>query len=237
MRALYRSFVMFIKQIFKDSMLLMVCATVILFVVFVKYGIPQAERFLCSYFNKEAILLNYYLLFDLFLALMTPYMFCFASALMMLTEYDENISSFLAVTPVGKKGYVISRLIFPSGIALIVSVIILSIFSLTEWSVWMIIIICLLTSVSSIIITLFLFSFSHNRVEGMALGKLSGILMLGLPVPFFLTNKFQYLFSFLPSFWIAKLCISENAIYLFTALVISVLWICMIYRKFNIKMI
>ncbi len=237
MKPLYRSFAMFIKQIFKDSMLFMVCIAVVLTAFFIRFGIPAAEKFLCSYFNKEAILLNYYLLCDLFLALMTPYMFCFASALMMLTEYDENIASFLAVTPVGKKGYVISRLIFPAGIAFIVSVIILSIFSLTEWSVWMIIIICLLTSVSSVIITLFLFSFSHNRVEGMALGKLSGILMLGLPVPFFLTNKFQYLFSFLPSFWIAKLCISENGIYLLLALATSVIWISIIYKKFSRKMI
>jgi len=237
LKPLYRSFAMFIKQIFKDSMLLMVCFAVILYAFLVRYGIPFAEKALCGYFNREAVLSNYYLIFDLLLALITPYMFCFASALMMLTEYDENIASFLAVTPVGKKGYVISRLIFPAGAAFIVSVIILKLFSITQWSIWMILIICLLSSASSIILTLFLFSFSHNRVEGMALGKLSGILMLGLPVPFFLTNKFQYLFSFLPSFWIAKLCISENGIYLLLALATSVIWISIIYKKFSRKMI
>lgn len=236
MTALYRSFAMFIKQIFKDSMLFMVCIGVVLTAFFIRFGVPAAESILCNYFDKEAILLNYYLLFDLFLALMTPYMFCFASALMMLTEHDENIASFLAVTPVGKKGYITSRLIFPAGIAFIVSVIILNIFSLTEWSVLMIMIICLLTSVCSIMITLFLFSFSHNRVEGMALGKLSGILMLGLPAPFFLTNNIQYLFSPLPSFWIAKFCIAKDIIYLLLAVFFSVLWISLIYKKFNRKM-
>jgi fluoroquinolone transport system permease protein len=72
----------------------------------------------------------------------------------------------------------------------------------------------MLTSLLSVAVAMLIVSFSHNRVEGMALAKLSGIMMLGLPVPFFLFSGAQYLFAPLPSFWIAKICLSENAFFL-----------------------
>ncbi|MEA4847347.1 MAG: ABC transporter permease [Clostridiaceae bacterium] len=235
MKPLLRSFSMFVRQIFKDSMLAAVCAATVLTAFFIRFGIPETENLLCGYFGKEAILKDYYLLFDLLLALITPYMLCFASAMMMLTEYDENMTGYLAVTPVGKRGYILSRLVFPAGIAFAVSIIIMKWFSLTVWSNGMILLASLMTCIASVAVAMLLFAFSHNRVEGMAVGKLSGLLMLGLPVPFFLPANVQYLFSPLPSFWIAKLCMMQNIIFLLPALVSSLIWIWFLYRKFNRK--
>ncbi len=223
---------MFIRQIVEDTMLVMVCFAVVLAAFFFRFGIPVIEGILCGYFGRETILTDYYLLFDLMLAVLTPYMLCFASAMIMLTEYDENMTSYLAVTPVGKNGYILSRLVFPAVIACIISIVIIYWFSLTQWSFGMIMLVCLITSLMSIAVALFLFSFSHNRVEGMAMGKLSGILMLGLPVPFFLFTNIQYLFSPLPSFWIAKYCMEKNLIFMFPALLSLILWIWLLYKKF-----
>jgi len=235
MRPLFRSFSMFIRQILKDSMLAAVCAAALITAVFVRFGVPAAEDFLCGYFGKEAILAHYYLLFDLLLGLITPYMLCFASAMMMLTEYDENMTSYLSVTPVGKRGYILSRLLFPAAIAFLVSIVLMRFFTLTAWPLGMILLVALLTGLASVAVALLLFAFSHNRVEGMAVGKLSGLLMLGLPVPFFLSSDAQYLFSPLPSFWIAKFCMGQNAIFLLPALLSSLLWIWPLYRKFDRK--
>jgi len=235
MKPLLRSFSMFIRQILKDSMLAAICAATLLTAFFIRFGVPAAEAFLCGYFGKAAVLKGYYLLFDLLLALITPYMLCFASAMMMLTEYDENMTSYLSVTPVGKRGYILSRLAFPAVISFAASVALMHWFSLTAWPLGMILIVSLLTGLSSIAVALLLFSFSHNRVEGMAVGKLSGLLMPGLPVPFFLTSDAQYLFSLLPSFWLAKFCITQNAVFLLPALLSSLLWIWLLYRKFERK--
>lgn len=226
---------MFVKQIFKDTMLVAICFAIFLTAFFVRFGIPAIEDFLCVYFETEAILKDYYLLFDLLLALITPYMLCFASAMMMLAEYDENMASYLAVTPVGKRGYVLSRLIFPSIIAFIMSIVLMYWFSLTTWPLWMILNVSLLTCLSSVAVALLLFTFSHNRVEGVAMGKLSGLLMLGLFIPFFLSSDVQYLFSPLPSFWIAKFCMVPNLLFLFPALLSSLIWIWPLYRKFSRK--
>jgi len=236
MKPLFQSFRIFIQQIVKDSMLMVVCIAPILAACFFHFGIPFAERVLCTYFQKTTILADYYLLFDLFLCLITPYMFCFVSSMVMLTEYDENIASYIAVTPVGKRGYILSRLLFPAVISTIASMFLLRWFSLTVWATEIALVTCLLTSLLSIAVSLLIFSFSHNRVEGMAMAKLSGLLMLGLFVPFFLLSELQFLFSPLPSFWIAKLCIEKSILFLLPSLLSSMIWIWMLYRKFVQKL-
>jgi fluoroquinolone transport system permease protein len=236
MKPLLRSFEVFIKQIFSDAMLVAVCIAPIITACFFRFAIPNIEQMLCEYFNEAAILAGYYLLFDLFLSMVTPYMFCFASAMVMLTEHDENMSQYTFVTPVGKKGYIISRLLFPAAISFVYSILLMLLFSLTEWTILMILTTCLLTCFLSVIISLLVFSFSHNRIEGMAMVKLSGIVLLGLPVPFFLMSDVQYLFSPLPSFWIAKLTVEQNYLFFLPALISSVLWFWLFYRKFDHKL-
>jgi fluoroquinolone transport system permease protein len=183
------------------------------------------------------ILKEYYLLFDLFLSLITPYMFCFASAMVMLSEFDEHMISYLAVTPIGKKGYILSRLALPSIISFIVSVFLMNVFSLTDWSFSMIILTCMQTSLVCIAVALLIFSLSHNKVEGMAMAKLSGLIMIGLPVPFFLFSNFQFAFSFLPSFWITKFVLEKNLLYLSFYFLITFILLYFFYKKFKRKII
>lgn len=235
MKPLVRSFNMFIQQIFRDSMLAVVCLAPILTAVVFRFGVPYLEGILCGYFQKTVILANYYLLFDLFLCLITPYMFCFASAMVMLTEYDENMTGYLAVTPVGKSGYILSRLLFPAVISILASLLLLRWFSLTAWTFGLALVTACLTGILSIVISLLIFSFSHNRVEGMAVAKLSGLMMAGLPIPFLVRSEVQYLFAPLPSFWTAKMCLENNGLLLAPALLSSLLWIGLLYRRFKQK--
>lgn len=235
MKPLFQSFRMFIQQILEDSMLVVVCIAPILMAFFFRFGIPFIEKNLCEYFHNTTILDDYYLLFDCFLCLITPYMFCFASSMVMLTEYDENMTSYMAVTPVGKSGYILSRLLFPALISLLASLLLLRLFSLTLWTLGMAVIACFLTGVLSIAISLLLFSFSRNKVEGMAMAKLSGLMMLGLLVPFFFVSQVQYFFSVLPSFWIAKFIMEQNSLFLLPALLSLLIWIYPLYQKFNKK--
>ena len=227
---------MFLTQISKDSMLYAVLAAPLLAGCAFRFGVPAAEAALCKYFGAMSVLSGYYLLFDLFLAVMTPYIICFVSALVMLTEYDENMAVYRAVPPVGKLGYITSRLVFPAAISIFASAAVMSFFSLTAWTLPALLVTCTLSSLLGVAISLLVVAFSHNRVEGMALAKLSGIVLLGLPAPFFLSSGIQYLFSVLPSFWIAKLCIDGNYLLAVLALLISFLWILALYGRFEKKL-
>ena len=237
MMPLFRSFSMFIRQISRDSMLYAVCLAPLLYAFLFRFGIPYIEALLCSYFSQQAILAGYYLLFDLFLAILTPFLFCFASSMVILTESDENMSGYLAVTPVGKKGDLVSRFVFPALISFVASVFLLSLFSLTVWPLPLMLAVCFLASLFSIVVSLLVVSFSNNRVEGMAVSKMSGIMMFGLMVPFFIFSDIQYLFSVLPSFWISKLCYDRDYLSILPALLTSFLWIAILYRRFEKKLI
>jgi fluoroquinolone transport system permease protein len=218
-------------------MLFAVCLAPILSACFFRFGIPYIEKLLTAAFNKPAVLSEYYLLLDMLLSVITPFMFCFASAMVILTEYDENMVRHLAVTPVGLRGYFISRIIIPAIISFFISVILLMVFSLTRWNIGLLIIVCLLSTLLGVSGALLVISFSANRVEGMALAKLSGLLMLGLPIPFFINTYVQYFFVPLPSYWIAKLCIERNILYLLPATILSLAMLAIFYRKYIKKVI
>lgn len=233
MKAMFISFKQFLLQISRDSMLLVICLSPIITGFVFKFAVPIAEKALCAYFEKTVILLPYYLLFDIFLAIVTPYMFCLASAMVILEEKDTNITNYLSVTPMGKTGYLLSRLGFPAIISAVFSVIILLFFSLADTGILTVMALAILTAPIGVIISLLIVSLSSNKVEGMAIAKLGGLIMLGVAIPFFITDTRQYLGAFLPSFWVTKIVTSFSTGNLLMGIIVIAMWICLLSRRFN----
>lgn len=233
MKAMLISFKQFLLQISRDSMLLVVCLSPIIMGIVFKFAIPIAEKALCNYFENVVTFSPYYMLFDIFLAIVTPYMFCFASAMVILEEKDTNITNHLSVTPVGKTGYLLSRLGFPTIISAVFSVIILLFFSLTDTGLFIAVVLAALTAPIGVIISLLIVSLSSNKVEGMAIAKLGGLIMMGVAIPFFITDARQYLGAFLPSFWVTKVIIDFSISNLLMGIAVIALWICLLSHRFN----
>lgn len=233
-KKLFISFRQLIHQIAKDAMLFLACIAPLLCGLFIKFGIPFAENLLTEHFNK-VILLPYYLMFDLFLAVLTATMFCFVSAMVILGEIDDGITSYLAITPIGKSGYLVSRLVFPMISSFFMSVVVLFAFSLTKPSYSMIVIISIMASVFGFIMSMIIVSMSTNKVEGLAVMKLSNILTVGIIAPFLVSDKFQIIFFLFPSFWISKFVI-ENKVFDFVVfIIVSMVWVLLLLKKFMLK--
>jgi len=228
---------MFLRQIRQDSMLTLFCFLPLVIAAVFRFGIPFLETQLCALLNKPSVLREYYLLFDLFLAVFAPYFLVFLSSMVMLAEIDEHVSAYLAVTPIRKQGYLVSRFLFPALFAALVSAALMACCSLTHWTIGNIALLCLLSVLLCIPVAMMIVVFSHNRVEGMALAKLAGLLLFGLPVPFFLTNETQYLFAWLPSFWIAKVFMGPAYWAAIPAIVLSAVWILLQYKRFERKLL
>ncbi|MDE8698374.1 hypothetical protein PZH42_31175, partial [Bacteroides cellulosilyticus] len=60
-----------------------------------------------------------------------------------------------------------------------------------------------MATILSVVAAMIILAYAGNKVEGMALVKVSALVMVGLIIPFVITDSTQYIFSFLPSFWIA----------------------------------
>jgi len=235
-KPILRCFGIFIRQIARDNMLWVICLAPLLTAFIFRFGLPFAETLLCSYFQRQAVLADYYLLFDLCLCLISSCMLCFASAMVMLTERDENMTYYITVTPVGKKGYILSRLVFPAAIAFFFSILLTYLFTLTDWNLILLSVVSLLMSLSSTTAALLIFSFSGNRVEGMAMAKMASLIFLGIVVPFFVYSDVQYLAAVLPTFWVAKLCREGNNLLMLPTLAISIAWLVVLARRYARKL-
>lgn len=231
MKALLSSLGLFIRQIYSDSMLLLIQAAPILAGLVFKYAVP----FAAEYFGIVHHLEPYYLLFDVMYAMLMPYMLCFASALIILSEIDDAISAYLFVTPLGKKGYVISRLIFPAGIGFLCNLLFIPLFSLTDLSGIQILVLSFLAACNALITALFTVSFAGNRVEGMGLAKISTIILLGAFVPFFIRGYTAYVFYIFPSYWLAQYLLSKSFWNVLWCIITIIVWIRILYSMFNRK--
>ncbi|KAF5048738.1 hypothetical protein DSECCO2_446950 [anaerobic digester metagenome] len=229
------SFMQYLNQIARDAMLFLSCLAPVLYGLFMKFGIPAAEKFLTGYYSREEVLVPYFLIFDLFLVVLTPMMFSFASSMVILGEIDDGITKSMSVTPLGRGGYLISRLILPLTLSFVVSIIVMNVFSLDIISFEMIILLSFLSSVLGFITTMMVVSLSANKVEGMAITKMSGISMIGIILPFFVLTRIQYLAIMLPSFWMAKFALEGKITYLILCVMVSAGWILLLLRKFMKK--
>lgn len=231
MRAILLSFKMLIKHISRDGMLLMVSIAPVLMIALIYWALPEFIYPILPFNLKP-----YYLIFDLFSAITISYLFCFASSMAVLEELDDNVSPYLSVTPLGKVGYIVSRLLIPAVISILVTICIINIWSFTKLTTIDIVVISILMSLCSVIASMLVIVVAKNKVEGMAMSKLSGLVMIGLFVPFFLFDNTQYLFAFLPTFWVAKLAITREYLYLIPAILCMAIWIVLLLRRYQRKM-
>lgn len=88
-----------------------------------------------------------------------------------------------------------------------------------------------LGSIQAIIVSLMIVTLSTNKLEGMAVTKLSALTLLGIPVPFFIKGMVQYIVGFLPSFWVGKAMQSNGYINLLIALLVASVWFYVLASK------
>lgn len=81
-------------------------------------------------------------------------------------------------------------------------------------------------TLQGIIISLLILTFSSNKLKGMAVTKLSTLMIFGTAIPFFIKHNIQYVISLLPSFWIDKAIFENMSFYMLLAFALSVMWIC-----------
>lgn len=225
MKKIVSSTIQVIKQIKSDPMMFAACFTPFLMGALIKFGIPFLERI------TDFSLKTYYPIFDLLLSIMAPVLLCFAFAMITLEEVDDKVARYFSISPLGKSGYLFTRLGVPAVISAVIAFVVLLLFALENLSAGMLIGLALLGSVQAIIVSLMIITLSTNKLEGMAVTKLSALTLMGIPVPFFVKSTFQYTVGFLPSFWVGKAVQSNGYINLLIALLVASVWFYILTNK------
>ena len=82
------------------------------------------------------------------------------------------------------------------------------------------------------IVALLILAISSNRLEGMAVAKLSSLTAFGTVVPFFNKSDAQYLASSLPSFWAGKAVSENRMLYMLPAFALSATWMWFLSKRY-----
>ncbi len=232
-RAFGRSLARFAGQILSDAMLALCLAAPFLAGAFFRFALPLAERVASGRFGVAGLVSRFYPLADLFLGFLPGYLMCFAAAMVMLEERDDGTAAYIAVTPVGRGGYLLSRLVVPLAAVAPLTSLVLALFGLSGLPIATVLAVSLASVPVSAAIALFVVSFSGNRVEGLAMGKLGGIILMAMVVPFLVRDPVAYAAGVFPSFWIAAFAIDGRLADLAGFAACVALWLVPLWRKFS----
>ena len=237
MNASCRMFGFMVKQISKELMMIMLVISPFLVGIFFKFGVPLLESKVLERFGYGDVIKPYYELFSWLLAMLTGMMFAFVGGLVVLGEIDDGIAKYIMVTPPGEFGYLFSRIVFPAIISGAVTALILPFFSLAKLSVISLLVMVVSTVLCGIITAFLVVTISSNKVEGMAVGKISGLFGVTFFVPLFVKGTVKYLFVIFPMYHVGLWSEEGNVWYLILATVLFAVWAGTLYKLFRKKFV
>lgn len=232
MRAIRSCFVQMLAYMRRDMMLFAIGIAPFLIGALFRFAIPPLEAVLTSWLGTGGVIAPYYALLDVFFSMLSPTMFCAVSAMISLEEADEKTAAYLFITPLGKRGYLTARFAVPSVIAFLVTVILFPVFKLTSLSLPNILLLAAAGTLQGMIVALLVLTIASNRLEGMAVMKLSSLIIVGAVIPFFVRHGVQYAISVLPPFWIGKTVAENEPLYMLPAFALSALWVGVLSRRY-----
>lgn len=227
----------FFEEIWADAMLAVLVFVPVLMGLAFHFGVPGLEGYLCSTLGKAAVLRSWYPVFDLLLSIMTPVMFTAAGALVILDEADSGLSRAIAVTPVGRVGYLASRIVVPAVIATVYCFFATVVFRISTISVGRLALLALCSGAQGVVTALMISALADNKVEGLAYSKFSGLFVLGLPASVLVASPLRYLAGILPTFWMTELAMGSGIWAVLPALATAAVWVWILSRRFFSKVL
>jgi len=199
----YKIFRVGLQQILRDGILLVLIPAPFLMGAVLRYFLPVADALLQQ--RMEYSIASWFPLSDAMLITMTPIMTAMICAFVILDERDEQVGIYYHITPAGGYSYLIARILLPMIWALGSSILVMGLFALVIEDGLRIFIASLVGSLQGVAMSMLLVSIAGNKVEGLALAKLTNIVAMGFLVPFFVSSPAKYAFGILPSLWIGEI--------------------------------
>lgn len=191
------------RSLFREPTLWAALLAPFLIVAVVLLGFPLLDSFVSNRWDTS--ISPYFRVASLFFTLIIAMVYGIISSFLILDEKDESVLTFIKVTPFSLKGYLQYRLGFAyvsSFIATLFYVIAISVSGYI--SIAEALFLLFVVPLEAIFMTLCVVAFSSNKVEGLAIAKVLGLIPFTFVAGYFLTTWYQWLFILFPPFWISK---------------------------------
>ncbi len=171
--------------------------------VFIRLAVPPLRLRLLDLLGFD--LQPYYpVIISYFLILMTPMVFGMLIGFLLLDERDDDTLQALQVTPLTMNAYLGYRLALPILLSVVMLFVVFPLAGLVTASAGQLLLVSLVAAPMAPLIALFLASSAGNKVEGFALLKAMGIVLV-LPIAaYFISSNWGLLFGIWPTYWPIK---------------------------------
>ena len=191
-----------LKSIIRDSFMRWMTGFAIITGLLVRWGVPAlTTRFEQQY---QFDLMPYYPLIMSNLLVLMPILAGMVVGFLLLDEKDNRTLTALQVTPLTLHGYLAYRIVSPMLVGIMLTMLVLKIAALTTIELYPLLLMAVAVAPLAPLFALFLAAFANNKVQGMALTKVNGILTLPPVVAWFVEGPWQLAFGLVPTFWPCK---------------------------------
>lgn len=193
-----------LRSIRRDSMLLSIAVSPWLLVLFLRLMIPSLDSWLLGSYGMT--LEAYYpLIVSIFILLNVPLLFGVMSGFLLLDERDDDTLTVLRVTPASIEGLVFYRVVTSFVLSVLYIIVCAPLTGLVSLDGMMEAIpATLLAATFTPVVMLTLVAFASNKLEGFAVLKGVGIVVVGSASAYFVDSSWQILFGLIPTYWQTK---------------------------------
>jgi len=223
------------KNIYRDNFLVLISLLPVFIGLVFRFGVPVLRKLLLPYLD---LAVHYPFMMSM-LTILTPSMFGWLIGFTLLDDRDEDILTYMAVTPIRKSGYLTFKIAAPAVLSFFWTFLILIIAGLTPIDFLKLIPIAVMASLQAPIFALFLASFAKNKVEGLAVAKLGGMVFLAPFAAYFLTSGWSYLAGIIWPYWLTKAYLSTGWLYwisIIAGISVHLVYLGLLFSRFNSKM-
>lgn len=145
------------------------------------------------------------------LLLLTPMMFGFVFGLILLDERDEGALIAIALTPVGKTGFLAWRMAVPILWTMAATVVVLLLAGNVMLPLPHLLVLALLAGLQAPVLALFIAAFAPDKVAGMALAKVGSVLIALGALAVLAPDPWRWVAAPSPHFWLTQLAVGHGA--------------------------
>ncbi|MBF9016293.1 MULTISPECIES: hypothetical protein [unclassified Oceanispirochaeta] len=224
-----------IKNISRDFILLVLLPVPLLLALILRLGFSALADLLRIWIDLE----TYSPLILMFILNMGPLLIGMIGGLLLVDEADDHVMPALAVTPPGRRGFLLHRLGAPYFWTALVLLPVPLLSGLeVEFSFARLLVLVLIVSLGAPLEALIIAVTAHNKIEAMAVGKMTGILFIAPFIAWFAPGNWKYLGGVLPGLWISlagfeEMSFLKTVTLLMPALLLTSLAVLLLLRRFE----
>lgn len=220
-----------LRQILRDPIMAVLMVAPLLLIIAFKLMLLYLVSFIQTFIEFDFLPYLYYVL--VFIVMMCGAMLGIVTGFMMIDERDGKIAELMSVTPLGRSGYLINRLLFASVLSVFYSILSYYVLNVVELPIITLLFVSLLSSIYSIIIGLLIFIFADDKVKGLTFAKGINSLSLFAFTDLLALKWLTVLSWFFPPYWISIIVQSPYTFLNYgLALLVNFVWLFLLIRHY-----